>query len=419
MSPLADGFRGPYFVNPYFSCYESALNLAAARYIADQEREGRPKDTPYTLVKTCNVSMTGIMLFATNPATLSDIRTAEVGFGAGDMANKGAVGLRMNFKKGNKFTELTFVSTHLAAMEWNLDRRNKNWASIVSGLVFDNPRKIVDMDTSKHAHDSETQPLVFHPDTEKQLHDISIYKPGSHLFVAGDLNYRLSKTSPPPDATFPTLNPDSGDYFPQFLSRDQLLAEKLAGRTLHGLSEAPIRFPPTYKLNIVKAKERGSLSAIARVGQDGQEEEEVKWEFARHRWPGWCDRVLYMDIPPWVSRSPGKEIQVLGYNCFPAVRSSDHRAVYLRLHVPVLSPEELTPPQDATYKTYGDILDPRIKLPLAIEPDTWEHRQAVKKWEHIIGWSLAIAQSKQSIMIFTTILLVGVSAWWYGGALSS
>ncbi|KAH8197468.1 hypothetical protein TruAng_008363 [Truncatella angustata] len=413
-APIHDAFRGPYFLTPYLSCYESALNIAAAQYIAEEDRENRPKDTPYTLLKTCNVGMTGIMLFARDPTAVSRVKTAEAGFGAGDMANKGAAGLRMDFTKDGKTTELTFVSTHLAAMEWNLERRNKNWASVVSSMVFENPKKIVAKDVSRHEREDESEPLLLHPETEKQLHDISIYKPGSHLFVAGDLNYRLSKTSPPAGATFPSLDPNSADHYPRFLARDQLVAEKAAGRTLHGLSEAPIHFPPTYKLNIAKDKKRRpSVSGLVRIAQDAEDQDEVEWEFASHRWPGWCDRVLYLDIPPWVDQHPNKEIKVIGYNCLPAVRTSDHRAVYLRAHIPVLSPEELAPPADSRAKTYGEILDPRIKLPLSIEPEAWEHREAVKKWEYTIGWSMTIAQSKQSIMIFVTVLIVGLGAWWF------
>lgn len=376
VAPLTDAFRGSYFLDPYLSCYESALNQAAARYIADEQREDRPVDPPYTLVKKCNVGMTGIMLFARDPNSLANVKAAEVGFGAGGQANKGAVGLRLTFRKDTEITELTFVSAHLAAMEWNLERRNKNWASVVSGLVFENPRKVVDKDVIRHEQEGESDPLLLHSNTERQLHDLSIYKPGSHLFVAGDLNYRLSKTSPPEDATFPSLDQDSEDHYPRFLQRDQLRTERLAGRTLHGLSEASVRFPPTYKLDIKDKKRR----------VDG-EDDDVEWTFATHRWPGWCDRVLYLEVPPWINQHNEKDIRVLAYDCFPAVRTSDHRAVYLRAHVPVLSPEELTPPEGTQQLTDGGVIDPRIKLPFAIEPEAWEHRLAVKKWESTIGWS--------------------------------
>jgi hypothetical protein len=79
------------------------------------------------------------MLFSLDPAALLNLQSTEVGFGAGDMANKGAVGLRMYLVKQDarghmRHTVLTFVGTHLDAMEWNLGKRNKNWESIVAGL---------------------------------------------------------------------------------------------------------------------------------------------------------------------------------------------------------------------------------------------------------------------------------------------
>ncbi|KAI0125187.1 endonuclease/Exonuclease/phosphatase [Xylariales sp. AK1849] len=405
MAPLSSAFVGGYFLNQYFSRFESALNLAAAKFVAEEDRL-------YSVVKTCNVGMTGIMIFAKDPAVLSNIQSAEVGFGAGDMANKGAVGLRMMYTKGTKETELTFVSTHLEAMEWNLERRNRNWESIMRGLVFADPRKIAGADQAAHARGSgEAQPLLFHPDTEKALHDISIYKPGSHLFVAGDLNYRLSETTPPQDAIFPVMEADSVDYYPRFLTRDQLTAERTAGRTLHGLSEAPIHFPPTYKYNIL-SKDKPQTE-LGRIGAEEDEHEDVKWKFARHRWPGWCDRVLYLDIPPWVQGKTTK-IHVTAYKCLPVVRSSDHRAVFLRVQVPVIAPAELMPRADTHALEVHGAVHPHIKLPASIKIESWEHRAAVKRWEYMIGWSMMVSQSKQGIMVFATVLLVGIGAWWYG-----
>lgn len=403
VSPIHDAFRGSYWLDPYLSCYESALNQATARYIAEGDEEVRAVDAPYTLVKKCNVGMTALMLFARASKAVSNVKVGEVGFGAGDMANKGAVGLRLNFKKDMKVTELTFVSTHLSAMEWNLERRNRNWASIVSGLVFGNPKKIVEGDATRHDEAGESNPLLLHPNTEEQLHDLSIYKPGTHLFVAGDLNYRISKTTPPPNATFPSLDESSENHYPRFIQRDQLHTELQAGRTLHGLSEASIQFPPTYKLDIKDKTRR----------MDSEEDDDVEWTFATHRWPGWCDRVLYLEVPTWVDQHDKKDIKVIAYDCFPPVRTSDHRAVYLRVHVPVLSIEELKPPEGTQHLTHGDLVDPRIKLPVAIEPEAWEHRLAVRKWEYTIGWSMTIVQSKQTILVFVTVLLVGMSAWWF------
>lgn len=398
MAPLPAAFIGSYLLRPFFNRYEAALNLAADKFVADEARAppSGDRDRPYTLVEARNVGMTGIMLFARDPAAISDMQTAEVGFGAGDMANKGAVGLRMCYKKAGEQTQLTFVSTHLAAMEWNLERRNRNWESIVSGLVFADPKKIVSADHQTRAagaptDEDDAQPLLFHPDTERKLHDVSIYRPGSHLFVAGDLNYRLSKTAPPADAVFPVVNnAESEDYYTRFLTRDQLTSEKQAGRTLHGLSEAPIHFPPTYKYVVLPKGD--PETDLARIGEEESESDDVKWKFASHRWPGWCDRVLWLDIPDWVMEQKGKGkdkgkaagMQVTAYDCLPVVRSSDHRAVFLRMKVPVLSPDVLKPPPElleppvlATNSALA--ADPRIKLPAAIDVDAWSHRESVKK----------------------------------------
>ncbi|XXH05853.1 serine/threonine protein kinase [Hypoxylon texense] len=430
MSPMAQAFIGSYVLGPYFQRYESAVNLAAAKFVAEEERQHRPKDRPYTLVMTRNVGMTGIMLFAREPSAVRNLQAAEVGFGAGDMANKGAVGLRALYEKqgaGGRVsasTELTFVSAHLEAMEWNLDRRNKNWESIVSGLLFEDPKKFAgrpSLHPTLHGSEGpdEEQSLLRRDSTEKALQDISIYKPGSHLFVAGDLNYRLSKTSPAPGSVFPETDPESPSYYPNFLARDQLTAEKAAGRTLHGLSEAAIEFPPTYKLDALpKSKPRTELG---RIGDEEDDVDEVKWSWARHRWPGWCDRILFLDIPWWVRDREGvgeaAKMKITTYDALPAVRSSDHRAVFLRLDVPMLDPDSLAPTESACERersaAWDEPVNPRIKLPYSVDFRSWDHRAMVKKWESTIGWSMLISQSKQGIMVFFTVLLVGLGAWWY------
>ncbi|KAJ8115893.1 hypothetical protein ONZ43_g4560 [Nemania bipapillata] len=251
MAPLAQCFIGSYMINPYFQSYVSAVKIAASRHMAgldqaqdeheyghenenehehehehENERRGasqgagqsvyqdqeEARDSPYTLVASRNVGLTGIMLFALDPDALRGLKSTEVGFGAGDVANKGAVGLRMFFSKEDtrgekRETELTFVGTHLSAHEWNLEKRNKNWESIVSGLpaaVFEDPKQLCGSEsinpTPRASGTGEERDALLPRDpNEKALHDITIYKPGSHLFVAGDLNYRISKTRPSPD----------------------------------------------------------------------------------------------------------------------------------------------------------------------------------------------------------------------------
>ncbi|CAJ2503865.1 Uu.00g112590.m01.CDS01 [Anthostomella pinea] len=424
MAPLAEAFIGSYMLSPYFQNFESAVNLAAAKYVAEEERQRRPKDRPYTLMRTRNVGMTGIMLFARDPAAVHNIQAAEVGFGAGDMANKGAVGLRLLYTKEDaggdmRETELTFVGTHLSAMEWNLEKRNKNWESIVSGLVFQDPRELTN-GTSPHiqGNGEEAQALLEQDSTEKALHNISIYKPGTNLFVAGDLNYRISKTSPDSDSVFPDHDPESPNHYRHFLQRDQLTAEKAAGRTLHGLSEAEVKFAPTYKL-VVSPKDQPETE-LGRIAEEVEEEvDTVSHTFATHRWPGWCDRVLYLDIPWWTQSPAGERnrMRVTAYDSTPAVRTSDHKAVFLRIDVPVLEPSKLAPgdsASEAELDSNGGVdVDPRVKLPYPIDLASWGHRAQVKRWESVIGWSMLVSQSKQGIAVLVTVFLVGIGTWWH------
>ena len=156
MAPLEHSFIGGYMLNPYFQSWVTAVNLAASppalalhratSFDSDREADSlngfnnaTQDPAPYTLMTTRNVGMTGILLFARDAGAIQNLKSTEVGLGAGDTANKGAVGLRMLFSKHDadgrlRQTELTFVGTHLAAHEWNLEKRNRNWESIVSGL---------------------------------------------------------------------------------------------------------------------------------------------------------------------------------------------------------------------------------------------------------------------------------------------
>ncbi|KAI0405592.1 Endonuclease/exonuclease/phosphatase [Xylaria palmicola] len=421
MAPLAQSFIGSYMIEPYFQAYASAVHIAARSCLnwTGQDREDGPFDSPYTLVASRNVGMTGIMLFALDPRAVSGVTSTEVSFGAGEMANKGAVGLRMLFSKKNalgypRHTELTFVATHLAPHEWNLERRNRNWETIVSGLLFRNPRKLYGANSAKptpctSTTDEQTPALLPRTVNEKTLHDITIYKPGSHLFVAGDLNYRISKTRPTDESDFPDLNPESPNYFGNFLALDQLSLELEAGRTLHGLAESAISFPPTYKLKLTAKKEAPAPQTYDRPVSDV-----VSWKWSLNRWPGWCDRVLYLGVPDWVansSSSQGKPLamRTINYDALPPVRTSDHRPVFLRLEVPVLEPEKLAPPPELCT---ADSKDPRINLPYPVNFDSWDNRARFKKWEVVIGWSMLFSQSKRGITVFAAFLLIGVGSWW-------
>ncbi|KAK3310839.1 Endonuclease/exonuclease/phosphatase [Chaetomium strumarium] len=507
VAPISYSFIGSYFLSPYYARFGEALNLASERLLAstgadDGEDASAPmlqtgarpqggRTAPYTLVRAKNVGMTAILLYARDPIAIRTIEEAECGFGAADMGNKGAVGLRVTLggqrgddgtEAGAKTTELTFVAAHLAAMEWNLKKRNSNWRTIVSGLTFANPRSILpgifpehgagptpdrsgagdtappprlytgdspDPSEEEEASDEDEQPLLSQQQQQQQqqqqtppdsslspsqraaLQSISIYKPSSHLFVAGDLNYRISSTTPPPLAPFPSFDPSSEHHYPSFLPRDQLTRERLANRTLHGLAEAPIAFGPTYKFDILPSPDGGSSSSTASQTGTGTGTGEVPWRFAPHRWPSWCDRVLYLDVPRWVALPPaaattttttttsssssvdGKtkvQVEVKAYDALPVVASSDHRGVFFRARVPVLAEAEMTPPPELEGEEYDH--DPRVRMPVPVDVHAWERRAAARRREKVVGWSALLWSTREGAVLLATVVALGVGGWW-------
>lgn len=432
IAPLSQAFIGNYFLSPYFARFDEAVSLAAIRH--QDARHGRGtvsippadetgSDRQYTLVMAHNVGYTAIMLFAKDPTRVRDLKEAEVGFGAAEMGNKGAVGLRALYQVGDgeQSTELTFVATHLAAMEWNLARRNANWAAIMRGLTFENPEDVLDKvrrregtstpESSEGDGAEERHRLLQdehhkqHLELRQQLHDISVFRPSSHLFVAGDLNYRISTTSPPPNAAFPSLDPESEHHYPAFFPLDQLTRERAAGRTLHGLTEHEVRFPPTYKY-VVQPPVSGQTRDA--------EETEVPCKFAAHRYPSWTDRILYLDLPTWVgSGRDAPRIDVRAYDAMPVVRTSDHRPVFLRVKVPMISPVDLAPPASLQGNEGDAATDPRLRLPVEIDPEAWERRKAARQKEQLVGWSMFLWSTKEGAWILATLLLAGLSGYWY------
>ncbi|KAH0524710.1 hypothetical protein TsFJ059_007182 [Trichoderma semiorbis] len=442
IAPLSYAFiGGDYFLKPYVERFEEAINLAASLHSQNGEGNGISEDAAtsaptsqllsqsqsqsgrshYTLIRNLNVGYTAIMMFARDPTRLKDIQEAEVGFGAAEMGNKGAVGLRALYEVGGESTELTFVATHLAAMEWNLPRRNANWGAIMRGLTFENPEEVLSkmrrdaesrsQSLSSEESDASEQARLLREEhheqdlrLQQQFHNLSVFKPSSHLFVAGDLNYRISTTSPTPYSAFPNLDPGSENYYTNFLHLDQLTRERLAGRTLHGMSEQPVAFPPTYKY-VVDSK-------TPPPGTAGSSVDEVKWEFASHRYPAWTDRILYLELPSWID----SKMKVLAYDALPVIRTSDHRPVFLRVDVPLISPEDLAPPvsevASGSASPGGSGVDPRVRLPVEIDPEAWERRVAARRREIAAGWTMFLGSTRQGAYILGSLLVTGASGYW-------
>lgn len=380
LAPVPHSLIGGSFISPYLERFEKAVDIAARKHDGYMQNN-------YKLVSRETIGMTGIMVFAMDMKAIEDIETAGVGVGIWRMGNKGAAAVRFSYQdtkaNSNARTELTFVAAHLAAMEEEVSRRNEDWKNIVRGLVF----------SSKHATDS----MHGMPGTEDERPllsvssaNASIYKPTSHLFLAGDLNYRTSTMKPAPDdhrTTFPQPHhPESSpQHFSKLYEKDQLNQEKAAGRTCHGLIEAPISFAPTYKYN-------------PQEPYSDTDEELLRWSWAKHRWPSWCDRCLYLDIPSWLKRQqPKAQITVHKYSSLPLFPTSDHRPVALSLSLPILAIPEPDPEEDD--------LDPRVRPPFNIDPDWKSNRERARNLEMLVGLSMYFTCTRQGITILAATTL--------------
>lgn len=159
--------------------------------------------------------------------------------------------------------------------------------------------------------------------TEPPTAGSGLFHPRSHLFVAGDLNYRTHDSSPGPEAhkvyPQPATSSELPEHFSHLLKKDQLDRERKANRTLHGLVELPIDFPPTYKYSVQKRS-----ATQTRPASDS----DARWEWAMHRWPAWCDRILYLPSP-----SAASDLEPQIYTTLPVQSTSDHRPVALSVRI--------------------------------------------------------------------------------------
>lgn len=378
ISPLSHGLIGGSLLSPYLTRIEEAVEIAAQNLLSDTSSaapslHASKQPRIYTNVATRNIGITAIMAFARDGAAIRDLQGAEVGVGISAMGNKGAVGLRFTYADAageGAETELTFVAAHLAAMEWDMERRNRDWESIVRGLVF--APAVEDNDDEEGrgrkstARGEEDRPLL-----EGAGSGEGLYKATSHLFLAGDLNYRTSSTKPGGTAhadEFPQPHHVESDpqHYSHLLKHDQLTQERLAGRTCHGLVEAPITFPPTYKYELTPA--------AAAADRD-------VWAWAPHRWPSWTDRILFLDTPAWLRREQRTaQLQVREYAALPLSPTTDHRGVALSVGVPLVRIPAPGPEDEGSE-------DPRVSPPYEVDAGWRAKRAVARKEELFVGWS--------------------------------
>ena len=98
-------------------------------------------------------------------------------------------------------------------------------------------------------------------------------------------------------------------------AHDQLRQEQSAGRTLHGLLEAEIKFKPTYKYIV-------------------GEKSEYK---AKKRTPSWTDRVLYASWADGSNEKRAQSPEVVAYRAIQELTLSDHKPITAVIDLPRVS----------------------------------------------------------------------------------
>ncbi|KAL8706185.1 MAG: hypothetical protein Q9201_000763 [Fulgogasparrea decipioides] len=389
IAPIAYAFLGGSYLAPYLLRFIHAVELAAKKGLGEAE---------YVNVVTRNVGMTACMVFALKEreSNIRWIDTGGVGLGVHEMGNKGAVGLRLGYAVSDNVMELAFIAAHLTPMEDALTKRNQDWMNIVRRLAFTpagltNIRKAPRGQVASGGEESEA--LLANHSNDTTTRPLGIFTPNIHLILAGDLNYRTSSTKPQPSDTLafpqPTIEPTDPHHYSHLLKNDQLSRERRAGRTCHGLSEAPIHFPPTYKYS-------DEAQLLAEKNHDV-----TTWDWAMHRWPSWCDRILYLDLPEWMKGNAKVEVQK--YNALPLQPTSDHRPVVLALRIPL---KAIPAPEDGQGEQHV-----RRRPPFELDPD-WRARRAVARRKEILVGVLAYLSLTWEGRGIVLALVIGTLGGW-------
>ena len=393
IAPIAYSFLGGSYLAPYFDAFVRVVKHATAQ---------RWNESYVNLIKD-NTGMTGLMIFARASITekVSWIDNAHVGLGVQDMGNKGAVGARLGYiveGHPSKTVDLTFVAAHLAPMEHALEQRNLDWRSIVERLVFSGQDETAKPPEDSRPTTDENTALL--GDNTASHHSNSIQKnlfaPNAYIFLAGDLNYRTSNRSPSKEdiSRFPRhdTDQDSPSHFSRLLKDDQLVQEMRQGKSFHGLSEAPIEFPPTYKYSDAARSAARFDTSLA----DGE------WKWSSHRWPSWCDRILYLDLPPGVGEKGRVKPHV--YNALPLLPHSDHRPVALAISVP------LDYSRSASNSSQG-VADRKALAPFSVDQNWKSRRNAARRKEVLVGVLAYLGLTREGnwLLLATTLGIFG--AW--------
>ncbi|KNC51516.1 inositol 5-phosphatase 1 [Thecamonas trahens ATCC 50062] len=167
---------------------------------------------------------------------LSDVAINSEATGIGHVAgNKGGIGISFSLGDSSFF----FVTSHLAAHQGEVAKRNADFSEIIQGL------------------------------SKLSVRNVDVTSLYDHVFWFGDLNYRIDLER---DAVLAAVEAGNLD---EILAADQLAAEMAAGNVFVGFSEAPISFTPTYKFD------RGCR----------------EYTTTKMRVPSYTDRILWKTAP--------------------------------------------------------------------------------------------------------------------------
>ncbi|KAL5002783.1 Endonuclease/exonuclease/phosphatase [Aspergillus recurvatus] len=383
IAPMPYAFLGGSFLTPYFTSFTQAVDRATVRRF----------DAQYVNVLTDHSGMTGLMIFARPDIVnqLSSFDIARVGFGFQEIGNKAAVASRCSYqspKNPGAGVDLTLVAAHLAPMEDAVARRNADWRSMVERLVFSGPEGDI---RRNDVNEDESERAALLPSSSNSDGKYpGIFAPSNYLFIGGDLNYRTADRFPAKNdhMKYPQANaePDDPLHFSHLMKNDQLKREMQQSRCFHGLSEALITFPPTYKYH-----HDAQVAALDPAHAD----KPAEWKWTSHRWPSWCDRVLFLDTPPGFSQEA--KVQVLKYDALPVSPTSDHRPVALTVSIPVFERRAVSETQTIS--------------PFPIDPDWARRRQVAQKKEYFVGCLtyLGLTREGNGLLLASTIGIVG--AW--------
>jgi len=277
---------------------------------------------------------------------VQDVQIRGVGCGQLGMGNKGAVGVRFKLSSEDGRGEgeiFTFVTAHLAAHTYNLSQRLRDFHTIVSQLLF------APLDGSSHPS--------------------QIYAT-SHLFLFGDLNFRLVQA---PEVS----QLQSADGLEQLREYDQLSMAKEAGRTMHGLHEGEFwKFKPTYKY-ILGSEDR----------------------YHGKRTPSWTDRILFAthdEVP----------IKPIIYTSIQSYTTSDHKPIMALL---------LLPP--STHESKVPLIDERAPYPINRNAWFWSILGTVL--DRVVGYAWCamwyIGGGRTGVGVVALLAVLGVSIWFLGG----